>query len=102
MDEAFIGIIARVSRRVAPRATIQRALDVYLVVVQQHMHKAVLDEDAEEVWGKQLLAAKQFGKPHFFREKAVGTRIPPEVRESPGDTRTPPEKKKTQWNVSFF
>lgn len=65
LDEAFIGVVARISRRVAPMATVHRTYDVYLTVLQQQLQKSVMDHDAEEVvvWGKSF----QFG---------TGTRIP--------------------------
>ena len=33
MDEGFIGVISRYSRRVSPKATIERTLDVYLAAL---------------------------------------------------------------------
>ena len=45
-DEGFIGHIARYSRRVAPRQTIQRTLDLYLASLYRHWRGL----DAAEAW----------------------------------------------------
>lgn len=40
MDEGFIGVLSRISRRVSPSATIERTLDVYLTALaDQWRHK---------------------------------------------------------------
>lgn len=52
MDEAFIGVVSRISRRVSPASTVRRTIDVYLTMVQKHLHKTVLDWNEEVVWGK--------------------------------------------------
>ncbi len=49
MDEAFIGVVSRISRRVAASATIPRAIDVYLTLVQKHLNMKVLDWHEEVV-----------------------------------------------------
>lgn len=49
MDEAFIGVVSRISRRVSPASTVRRTIDVYLTMVQKHLHKTVLDWNEEVV-----------------------------------------------------
>ena len=36
-DETFVGIISRYSRRVSPKSTIDRTLDLYLTALRKHM-----------------------------------------------------------------
>lgn len=49
MDEAFIGVVSRISRRVSPASTVRRTIDVYLTMVQNHLHKTVWDWNEEVV-----------------------------------------------------
>ena len=37
MDESFIGIVSRLSRRVSPKATIQRTYDLYMTLLKQRL-----------------------------------------------------------------
>eukprot|EP00438_Fugacium_kawagutii_P020318 Skav220840 [mRNA] locus=scaffold1888:282965:283348:+ [translate_table: standard] len=39
IDESFIGIISRYSRRVSPKMTVQRALDIYLCSLRKHIEQ---------------------------------------------------------------
>jgi hypothetical protein len=41
IDESFIGIISRYSRRVSPRMTVHRTYDIYLASLRRHL----LDDD---------------------------------------------------------
>ena len=36
-DEAFVGVLSRYSRRVSPKATIERTLDVYFTSLKKHL-----------------------------------------------------------------
>lgn len=36
MDEGFVGVVARLSRRVSPKMTIHRTLDLYLCLLHKH------------------------------------------------------------------
>ena len=36
-DEAFVGVVSRYSRRVSPKATIERTLDVYFTSLKKHL-----------------------------------------------------------------
>lgn len=40
MDEAFVGILSRFSRRVSPKTTIHRTLDLYLTSLDHHLRSA--------------------------------------------------------------
>ena len=39
LDESFVGVVARSSRRVSPASTISRTLDMYLTALQQHLQQ---------------------------------------------------------------
>lgn len=38
-DETFVGIVSRLSRRVSPKSTIHRCLDLYFCLLQKHWDK---------------------------------------------------------------
>lgn len=40
IDESFIGIVARLSRRVSPKATVRRTVDLYLTSLWKHWENA--------------------------------------------------------------
>lgn len=40
MDEAFVGVIARFSRRVSPKMTVHRTYDLYLTSLDNHLRSA--------------------------------------------------------------
>ena len=102
MDEAFIGVVSRISRRVAASATISRTIDVYLTLVQKHLNMKVLDWHQEVVWAEKmqkcfwtmvlwvLLFFDQ--NPQLVREFRTRTRI----------TRRTPKRARIVLKVFFF
>ena len=45
MDEGFVGVVARLSRRVSPKTTIRRTLDLYLCLLHKHWTNQPVQSD---------------------------------------------------------
>lgn len=97
IDESFVGVISRFSRRVSPRLTVHRTYDIYLASLRRHL---VDDDD----WGKKkwveagwfdrhskswdycMTNVKSSGLPQYNRRIPESCENLGQLRESPDTT----------------